>query len=234
MDNQNKKGLAPTELNPNLRRCTATSKNTGERCKNPAVTGYDVCRFHGGHKKRNPTDPPRETKSGQHSSVIRKYKNKLNKTAKELGVDLAQGLKHGFLAFDILTEDEREAFLLAVKQMHEDFQMNKSSDFYAVELVATNMILYRRAAKNGDVKAAEAYDRMVRMHLGDLKATKSAREGETLNIKTTPAEWAAALLKRVDEEEKSARKTESECGKSVVYDGEQGTKNSDETKTSDY
>jgi uncharacterized membrane protein YgcG len=39
------------------------------------------------------------------------------------------------------------------------------------------------------------------MHLADLKATKSAREGDTVNIKTTPAEWAAAILKRVEEEE---------------------------------
>ncbi len=28
-------------------RCTATSKRTGERCKGPAVRGWQVCRFHG-------------------------------------------------------------------------------------------------------------------------------------------------------------------------------------------
>lgn len=28
--------------------CTATAKSTGERCKNPAIPGGDVCRFHGG------------------------------------------------------------------------------------------------------------------------------------------------------------------------------------------
>ena len=28
-------------------RCTAKSKRTGERCKAPAVRGYNVCRFHG-------------------------------------------------------------------------------------------------------------------------------------------------------------------------------------------
>lgn len=28
-------------------RCTATSKRTGERCKGPAVTGWNVCRMHG-------------------------------------------------------------------------------------------------------------------------------------------------------------------------------------------
>jgi len=29
------------------KRCTATAKSTGERCQNPAVTGWDVCRMHG-------------------------------------------------------------------------------------------------------------------------------------------------------------------------------------------
>lgn len=28
-------------------RCTATSKRTRERCKGPAVRGWNVCRFHG-------------------------------------------------------------------------------------------------------------------------------------------------------------------------------------------
>jgi hypothetical protein len=28
-------------------RCTAKSKRTGERCKAPAVRGWNVCRFHG-------------------------------------------------------------------------------------------------------------------------------------------------------------------------------------------
>lgn len=29
------------------KRCTATAKSTGERCQNPAVTGWEVCRMHG-------------------------------------------------------------------------------------------------------------------------------------------------------------------------------------------
>lgn len=38
------------------KQCTATSKLSGERCKNPAVKGYDVCRMHGargGAPKKN-------------------------------------------------------------------------------------------------------------------------------------------------------------------------------------
>ncbi len=227
--------MAFKPLNENIRQCTATSKSTGRRCENPAVHGYTVCRLHGAHKKRSPNDPPRKTTNGLNSGVIRKYKNKLNKTAEELGVDLSVGLKHGFLAFDILTPEERRDFLSVVKQLHEDFEMNKSSDFYATELVATNLILFRRAMKTGDVKAIEAYDRMVRMHLSDLKATKSAREGDTVNIKTTPAEWAASILKRVEEEESQEKAgidgaLSEEPKNSVVYDDDDERKKSDETK----
>jgi len=222
-------------LNPNIKQCTATCKNTGKRCEAIAVAGFNVCRMHGAHKKRSPNDAPKKTKSGRHSNVIQKYKNKLNKTAEELGVDLSVGLKHGFLAFDIFTPEERQDFLSVVKQLHEDFQMNKSSDFYATELVATNLTLFRRAVKTGDVKAIEAYDRMVRMHLSDLKATKSAREGDTINVKTTPAEWAASILKRVEEEEAleqtgPAGAFSAESKKSVAFDEGDDANKSDETK----
>jgi len=225
-------------LNENIRQCTATSKSTGRRCENPAVNGFNVCRLHGAHKKRKIGDPPKKTTNALKSNVLRKYKNRIDKAAKELGVELLAELKHGFLAFEILTMEERRDFLSVVKQMHEDFKMNRSSDFYAVELVATNLVLYRRAAKNGDVKATEAYDRMVRMHLSDLKATKSAREGDIVNIKTTPAEWAASILKRVKEEE-SKEQVEKANGDgdfsggsktSVTFDAGDDSKNSDETK----
>lgn len=229
--------MAFKPLNENIRQCTATSKSTGRRCENPAVNGYNVCRLHGAHKKKKPGDPPRKTTSGLNSNVIRKYKNRVNKAAKELGVELPAELKHGFLAFDILNEAERRDFLEVVKQMHDDFTLNRSSDFYAVELVATNLVLFRRAVKNDDVKAAEAYDRMVRMHLSDLKATKSAREGDTVNIKTTPAEWAASILKRVKEEDEKEQSQASgdgafsgESKTSVAFDAGEDTKKSDETK----
>ncbi len=35
-------------------RCTAKSKQTGERCKGPAVKGWTVCRFHGARGGHGP------------------------------------------------------------------------------------------------------------------------------------------------------------------------------------
>jgi len=37
------------------KRCTATAKSTGERCQNPAVKGWDVCRMHGAGSPKNET-----------------------------------------------------------------------------------------------------------------------------------------------------------------------------------
>ena len=36
-----------TQLNKFATQCTATSKRSGKRCKNPAVRGWNVCRMHG-------------------------------------------------------------------------------------------------------------------------------------------------------------------------------------------
>lgn len=33
-------------------RCTATAQSTGERCKQPAIPGGNVCRYHGGAAKQ--------------------------------------------------------------------------------------------------------------------------------------------------------------------------------------
>ena len=37
----------PTPLNKFALQCTAMSKRSGQRCKNPAVRGWTVCRMHG-------------------------------------------------------------------------------------------------------------------------------------------------------------------------------------------
>lgn len=48
--------------------CAATSKSTGERCKQPAVEGRAVCRFHGGLTPRGPESA--SWKHGQYSQVV--------------------------------------------------------------------------------------------------------------------------------------------------------------------
>lgn len=38
--------------------CTAKSKSTGKRCKNPAIVGTNICRLHGGKGVRHGEDNP--------------------------------------------------------------------------------------------------------------------------------------------------------------------------------
>lgn len=184
--------------------CTAHSKSTGERCKNPAVQGARVCRFHGFNKGPNHKKPgaPKGNKSAMTSGVntrtLKKYKKRL--------LENAPAADHGFLADEILLEEEKKSFREIVARMYRDFKLNSSSDFYAVELVAVSLILYRRCAKDMNANAIETFDRMIRMHLKDLKATKSTRETETTGLKTTPAEWAASILHKVREDEERERR----------------------------
>lgn len=55
-------------LNANGAQCTAKSKSTGERCKNPCVTGSTKCRLHGGKSPRGASHP--NFKTGQHSKYL--------------------------------------------------------------------------------------------------------------------------------------------------------------------
>lgn len=49
-------------------RCKATSKRTGEQCKNVAVRGFSVCRFHGAGSKDKPGGRP--IKHGRYSKFL--------------------------------------------------------------------------------------------------------------------------------------------------------------------
>ena len=112
-------------------------------------------------------------------------------------------LRHGIYANRFLSDDEKSLFHGIVEQLYKDFTFNGSSDFVQVELVALYQIRLARALENGDTRAAERFDRMIRAHLRDLKATKNVREGNgPRELETTPAEWAASLLEKLKEEEK--------------------------------
>lgn len=53
-------------LNPNARQCKGKSRRTGRPCRNPAVTGSDYCRLHGGGAlgNRSRTGLPKPLGSG--------------------------------------------------------------------------------------------------------------------------------------------------------------------------
>ena len=108
-------------------------------------------------------------------------------------------MRHGVYANKFLAKEERSLFNCIIKQLYQDFEFNKSSDFMQVELVAVYFLKLGRALDAGDSEAAERLDRMIRSHLKDLKATKIAREGEATSKgpETSPADWATALLEKM-------------------------------------
>lgn len=75
------------------------------------------------------------------------------------------------------------------------------------------------------MKAVAALERMVRLGMRDLKSGKTAAQraaGEGKNQrKITPAEWAAALLKSVREEEERERAAERSAGKMANDESEE-------------
>jgi hypothetical protein len=60
--------MEPMPMNDDAKRCTATAKSTGERCKNSAVEGWDVCRFHGAGSPKNGTTGGAPVKHGRYSA----------------------------------------------------------------------------------------------------------------------------------------------------------------------
>jgi len=203
------------------KRCKATGKRTGEQCKNPAMTGSDFCFLHGGRpapKRGAPRGNKNNLRHGANSRIIKEYKR---------GIAEGRDIEPGFLAFDILNEAERKAFLGMVDEMCDDYNPSVPSDFHEIELLATCTILFHRAINRGSMKAVSALERMVRLGMRDLKSGKTAGQRAAgagkKQRETTPAEWASALLKRVMEDEKRERPT-----------SQSSNGNNDESKSEEY
>lgn len=201
------------------KRCRATGKRTGEQCKNPAITNSDFCFLHNKRpagKRGAPRGNKNNLRHGANSKILKEYQRRITG-----GGDI----EPGFLAFNILDEEERKAFLVMVDGMCGDFNPTVPSDFHEIELLATCMILLNRATKRGNMKAVAALERMVRVGVSGLRSGKTAAqraadEGKNQR-KITPAEWASALLKSVREEEERERAAERSAGKMAKDENEE-------------
>jgi len=58
-------------MNEDAKQCTATAKSTGERCQNPAVSGWDVCRLHGAGSPKEGTTGGAPPTHGRYSAKRR-------------------------------------------------------------------------------------------------------------------------------------------------------------------
>jgi len=83
-------------------RCTATASSTGKRCKQPAIRGSDVCRFHGGSAPQ----------------VQEKAQERLDEMADSVTADLQSRLDDVFGRLDRAEEtDEYVKLLREVRQL---------------------------------------------------------------------------------------------------------------------
>lgn len=93
--------MADSDPMDNPDRCTATASSTGERCKQPAIPGGNVCRFHGGSAPQ----------------VQEKAEERLNRLANETLAEFEPRLDDLFERYDAAeTPDEKVKIHREIRQ----------------------------------------------------------------------------------------------------------------------
>lgn len=103
-------------------------------------------------------------------------------------------MTYGAYVNELLNDNEKAIFQEFYDGLHKDFVMNESSDRKTAELACLYFVRLLRAMRGDNAGTINAIDLLLSRKLSELKATKDKREGGTVTLKTTPAEWAAALL----------------------------------------
>ncbi len=149
--------------------CKAKNKRTGERCKNPAMKGYAVCRLHGANPNNHGGAP----------------KGSLN------------ALVHGCFVDRFLKPGEEEMFNRFMDGLRKDMpDMNDSSD-YAIAVTAGMVFIRLQRAIEGDAQpnSVDFLSKTLIRHLEALKITRHARKGTDINL-PSPAQWALELIEK--------------------------------------
>jgi len=162
-------------LNNIKKRCKAKAKRSGQRCQQPAVKGYDVCRVHGANP-RNHGGPP---------------KKNLN------------ALVHGCFVDRFLKKGEEKMFNQFMNGLKKDMpDMNDSSD-YAIAVTAGMVFIRLQRAIEGDAQpnSVDFLSKTLIRHLEALKVTRHARKGTDINL-PSPAQWALQLIDKTKQRRK--------------------------------
>ena len=171
-------------FNPAAKQCKATTKSTGQRCGNPAVTGYDVCRLHGANAKNR----------GGRKKGCDNSKSRMGGAPK----GNTNGVRHGVYSTR-LPPEERELFEQHLEQYLADVPNPSVTDRHALERLAILETKWQVAVTQG--APADALDVLHRLLHRELKALQVTRESKDTarTSGTTPAEVMAALLMKVRE-----------------------------------
>jgi len=126
-------------------------------------------------------------------------------------------IKHGIVALRFMGEEEKPFFEEMIARFREEFTLNTSVDFVQLELACVYFLQLIRAILAENWEIAERLDAMMRRHLGDLKTTKKAREGEsTGGAQISPAEWSAQLLERIRARQQAEAEDTSDVSDAAV------------------
>ena len=163
---------------PQNMRCKATSKQTGEQCRNWAKPGYPVCRFHGagGRPDVMPKKPP----------TARTPKGNSN------------ARKHGAYSARLMPEEQG-----VYEQIKAQFETElgadnlTASDQRLIHQLAVVSAKFDSAVENGaPPDALHTLNRMVLDLLRELKATRASKDSGA-QMGNTPADVMAALFLKV-------------------------------------
>ena len=103
--------------NPAAKQCKAKCKHSGERCKNAAVTGYDVCRMHGANRKNKGGNPKIKE---LHKKTVPVLKEKM------VGNRLAE--IHGAHSKRLLSPEENEIYDAVKGDLREAYGLDLDAD----------------------------------------------------------------------------------------------------------
>jgi len=159
--------------------CTARSKRTGERCRNPAVTGYTVCYHHGA----NPANRGGREKGCDNS----------RSRAGGAPHGNANALKHGAYA-SRLPEDQRDRYEELRERYTEVFVSTNAIDRDCIHRLALFQVKLELAIENGATgEPLEALQRMIHRELKALRATREMKD-DSRTSGNSPAEVVAMIL----------------------------------------
>jgi len=170
------------------RQCKAKSKRSGERCRNPAVVGFEVCRMHGANKPKRGVPPGRAPGSAKPAgSGGPAWRN-------------ANARKHGIYT-GRLTPEEKELAATIQADFEKDLggpDALSAADRLLLPWLAANAAKLTFASEQGaPPKALLPRFRLELAMMRELKLTRASRSDQPLY--SSPAEMIAALVAKARE-----------------------------------
>jgi len=130
-------------------------------------------------------------------------------------VPLKAKLVHGIFANRIFGAEELALFTVMIEIFREETAFNGSGDLVQLELLCIYCLKITRAVMAEQWDGVERLDRMIRMHLSDLKLTRKMREGDGPADGTpNPLDFAMELVEKA--RQRLAERAEEEAAREVV------------------